>query len=117
MTATVRKPWYIEAQQRAVRAFSASSEPGDRGAMLRELCRLHGGYLDLTGSEFAVTDNDLVNLPRFGMKRVSVASSDALIIDDAEALPVAGLSDVLRLDLAPRQIYPSACADAGGCGV
>lgn len=112
MTATIRKPWYIDAQQRAVRALNASSEPGDRGAMLRELCRLHGGYLDLSGGEFAVTDNDLVNLPRFGLKRVTVPGSDALIIDDAEALPIAGLSDVLRLDPTPRQTYPSACADA-----
>lgn len=112
MTATVRKPWYFEAQHRAVRAFSASSAPGDRGAMLRELCRLHGGYLDLTGSEFVVTDNDLANLQRFGMKRLMADRCDALIIDDAETLPFTGLAEALRLDPTPRQIYPSACADA-----
>jgi ATP-dependent DNA helicase RecQ len=112
MTAPPRKSWYIAAQQRAVSAFNASSGAGDRGTMLRELCRLHGGYLDLAGSGLPIAIDDLVNLLRFGLKRVAVAGSDTLIIDDAEALPIPGLSHVLRLDPAPRQTYPSACADA-----
>jgi ATP-dependent DNA helicase RecQ len=41
-----------------------------------------------------------------------VTGGDALIIDDADALPIEGLSDVLKLDPAPRQAYPPSCADA-----
>lgn len=112
MKAPIRNPWYIGSQQRAARAFNASNQTGDRGALLRELCRLHGGYLDLVESDVILNGDDLANLPRFGLKRVIVSGSDALIIDDAEDLEIEGLSDVLRLDPSPRQTYPSACADA-----
>jgi ATP-dependent DNA helicase RecQ len=106
-----RKPWYVLSQQRATQAFIASSKTGDRGAALRELCRLHGGYLDLTASGISLTSDDLENLSRFGIKRVVVSGSDALIIDDGDEIPIYGLTDVLRLDPSPRQIYPPACAD------
>ncbi|WP_400766988.1 helicase-related protein [Methylosinus sporium] len=102
----------MNAQQRAVLAFNASSAVGDRGAMLRELCRLHGGYLDAAKSGVVFTADDLVGLARFGLKRIVGSVDDALIIDDADGLPLYGLSDVLRLDPTPRQTYPSACADA-----
>lgn len=105
------KPWYIVSQQRAKQAFIASSKTGDRGAVLRELCRLHGGYLDLTASGISLTSDDLANLSRFGIKRVVVPGSDALIIDDGDEIPIDGLNDILKLDPSPRQTYPSACAD------
>jgi ATP-dependent DNA helicase RecQ len=111
MTALIQKPWYVNAQLRARTAFNASSRTGDRGALLRELCRLHGGYLDLLANGLSITANDLASLARFGLTRVAVTGSDALIIDDTDALPIDGLSDVLRLDPAPRQTYPSSCAD------
>lgn len=79
--------------------------------MLRELCRLEGGYLDLASSEIAITPDDLASLQRFGLKRVATGDGDAIIIDDAEPLSIAGLADVLRLDPGARQTYPSACAD------
>jgi ATP-dependent DNA helicase RecQ len=112
MTTPERKAWYVSAQQRATLAFNGSSSPGDRGAMLRELCRLHGGYLELAESELCINTNDLAGLSRFGLTRVAMTGGDALIIDDSEAFPIEGLTDVLRLDPAPRQIYPFACADA-----
>jgi ATP-dependent DNA helicase RecQ len=105
-------PWYVAAQQRAVTAFNASTAAGDRGAMLRELCRLHGGYLNLGTGGVTLGESDLADLGRFGLKRVAGASTDALIIDDAEVLAIGGLSDVLRLDPGKRQIYPSSSADA-----
>ncbi len=80
--------------------------------MLRELCRLHGGYLDLAKGEVTLISDDLANLSRFGLKRVAVSGGHALIIDDVDEFPIQGLSDVLTLDPSPRQIYPSACADA-----
>ncbi|MCQ1852471.1 helicase-related protein [Neorhizobium galegae] len=112
MTVISQEPWYVSAQQRAVFAFNASRAIGDRGAMLRELCRLHGGYLDVATSGVVLTANDLANFARFGLKRVAVSGGDALIIDDVDALPIEGLADVLRLDPAPRQTYPPSCADA-----
>jgi ATP-dependent DNA helicase RecQ len=112
MTVTAQKPWYVNAQQRAVLAFNASSAVGDRGAMLREFCRLHGGYLDVAKSGIALVADDLATLARFGLRLVSLSDGDALIMDDADTLPLDGLSDVLRLDPTPRQTYPSACADA-----
>lgn len=112
MTIPDQKPWYVVAQQRAARAFTASTRTGDRGAMLRELCRLHGGYVDLAEGHIKLNSDDLADLPRFGLKRVAVSGNYALIIDDSDELPIHGLSDVLRLDSSPRQTYPPACADA-----
>lgn len=112
MAIIAQTPWYVNAQERAALAFHASSETGDRGAMLRELCRLHGGYLDVASSGVVLTSNDRPSLARFGLKCVAVTGGDALIIDDSEALPIAGLSDVLTLDPTPRQTYPPSCADA-----
>ena len=111
MVTAVSMPWYVSAQQRAVLALNASTKLGDRGAMLRELCRLHGGYLDVATAG-ALTADDLASLGRFGLKRVAVSGGDAIIIDDAEALSIDELSDVLRLDPARRQSYPSSAADA-----
>src|SRR5689334_16693716 len=108
----VRTPWYVSAQQRAVGAFNASTAVGDRGAMLRELCRLHGGYLDLFTSGIALNEEDLKTLARFGLKRVAGSGTDALIIDDTVGLELEDLSDVLRLDPTQRQTYPSSAADA-----
>jgi ATP-dependent DNA helicase RecQ len=105
-------PWYLKAQEHAILSFNASTGAGDRGAMLRELCRLHGGYLELATTGACLATGDFASLGRFGLKRVVVTGGDALIIDDTEALPIDGLSDVLTLDPAPRQTYPSACADA-----
>ena len=107
-----RKPWYEEAQRRAAIAFSERSTVGDRGAMLRELCRLHEGYLDISSSGLEFTPSDLDNLGRFGLKRIKGGGRDALIIADTEEIPIGGLFDVLRLDPAERQSYPSSCADA-----
>lgn len=112
MTQGPEKPWYVSAQQRAALAFNASIRPGDRGALLRELCRLHEGYLELATSGICTEPADLANLARFGLKRVAVNGGDVLIIEDADPLPIDGLSDILRLDPAPRQVYPQACADA-----
>ncbi|WP_168251269.1 helicase-related protein [Rhizobium ruizarguesonis] len=102
----------MSAQRRRLRAFNASVTIGDRGAMLRELCRLHGGYLDVATSGVTFTANDLASLARFGLKRIALSGGDAIIIDDAVAIPIEGLVDILRLDPAPRQTYQSSCADA-----
>lgn len=113
MTSSGPTPWYINAQERCTRAFNASIGVGDRGAMLRELCRLNGGNLDVARSGAAVGAEDLRHLRRFGLKLVAVSNGDArIIIDDADPLPLEGLAEVLRLDPTSRQNYPSACADA-----
>jgi ATP-dependent DNA helicase RecQ len=112
MTMSKQEPWHSNAQQRAVLAFNASTAVGDRGAMLRELCRLHGGYLDVATSGINLNADDLAALGRFGLLQLANTDNDILIIDEADALPIEDLRDVLKLDVTPRQTYPSACADA-----
>ncbi len=104
--------WYASAKCRSVAAFESAHGVGDRGAMLRETCRLSSGYLDLATSGIALTLEDRAALGRFGLKSVATATGEALIIDDSDTGSVAGLSDILRLDGHARQIYPSAAADA-----
>lgn len=104
--------WYVGAQVRAGAALDARDAPGDRGAMLRELCRLHGGFLDLREMPDLLTVGDRAGLDRFGMKLLETEGQTALIIDDTAGVPIAGLSEVLHLDPRPRQIYPPALADA-----
>jgi ATP-dependent DNA helicase RecQ len=105
-------PWYVSAKARAEAAFAASRHIGDRGAMLREICRLSSGYLDLSIGHHALTPADRNALGRFGLKLVATPAGEAVIIDDTDPGPVSGLTDVLRLDGHPRQIYPTAAADA-----
>lgn len=105
-------PWFVKAQESAVRAFNASISTSDRGAMLRELCRLHGGYLKVASSGVALSPDDLSSLARFGLKRVPTSDGEVLLIADADAFSIEGLSEVLRLDPHPRQTYPSSCPDA-----
>ncbi|WP_189556952.1 DEAD/DEAH box helicase, partial [Mesorhizobium sp. M4B.F.Ca.ET.089.01.1.1] len=107
------RPWYERARKRACDAFNASVGTGDRGAMLRELCRLHGGYLDCVTSGAEIRPEDMDSLARFGLKRIAAAGGSAIIIDNVlDSLPIDGLIDVLRLDPTLRQIYPAASADA-----
>ena len=106
------QPWYLGARSRVEKALVAADAVGDRGAMLREMCRLSSGYLDLATSSFTLRPEDRAVLNRFGLKSVETATGEALIIDDEDAGFVAGLSDILRLDGNVRQIYPSAAADA-----
>src|SRR3546814_11028209 len=80
--------------------------------MLREYCRLQGGYCDLGASQIQITAVDLEPLKRFGLRHVPEAGRDALIIDDAHALPIDGLADVLRLDASPRPTSPPSRAAA-----
>lgn len=105
-------PWYLGAKARAEGAFQAATALGDRGAMLREICRLSSGYLDLSSSSVTLKPQDRAALSRFGLKSVGTATGEAVIIDGEDVDLVAGLSDLLRLDGNARQIYPSAAADA-----
>ena len=100
------------AKGRARAALAASTALGDRGAMLRELCRLSGGYLDLRVSPGILAEADRSHLGRFGLRLVETPTGEALIIDGSDGLPFPELADVLRLDGTPRQIYPPAAADA-----
>lgn len=108
------RTWYKRAQDRARAALNASNAIGDRGAMLRELCRLHGGLLECLSNSGEVRESDLSHLSRFGMRHVPTGvGSFALIIDDAiTGQPIEHLTQVLQLDPTPRQTYPSASADA-----
>lgn len=106
------QPWYLTAKARAERAFAAANALGDRGAMLREMCRLSGGYLDLSASSITLRPEDRAALRRFNLKAVNTPTGEAVMIDDDDAVPLTGLSDILRLDGHARQIYPSAAADA-----
>lgn len=106
------QPWPIAAVQRACAALAVSKAPGDRGAMLRELCRLSGGYFDLSANPSIVLDTDRQNLTRFGLKIAKMPQGDALIIDDGEGFPIPELISILSLDETPRQVYPTTAADA-----
>jgi ATP-dependent DNA helicase RecQ len=107
------RPWYEIACERARIALSASTEIGDRGAMLRELCRLRGGYLEFNADSDEVRASDLAHLERFGLKRVINGGHQAVMIEDSIDGPqIDYLSDILRVDPSPRQLYPPAAADA-----
>jgi ATP-dependent DNA helicase RecQ len=107
------RPWYEIARERARTALRASVGIGDRGAMLRELCRLHGGYLDCSVENGDLRATDLPHLARFGLKHVPLGDGQAVMIDDTNNGPLIGpLADVLRVDPSARQIYPPESADA-----
>ena len=61
----VTQPWYMESRRHARAAIAASTAVGDRGAMLRELCRLSGGYLDLGVDPGVLAEPDRAQLGQF----------------------------------------------------
>jgi ATP-dependent DNA helicase RecQ len=111
-TAESTQAWYSVASERARAALAASTALGDRGAMLRELCRLSGGFLDLRISPDVLAEADRPDLDRFGLRLVKTSNGEAIIIDDSGGLPIPELVDALQLDGMPRQVYPPAAADA-----
>jgi ATP-dependent DNA helicase RecQ len=112
MAPDLEKPWYIAARERALASLAATNAKGDRGAMLRELCRLSSGHFNLGVNSELVTDSDRANLGRFGLKLVKTTFGETLIIDDCGPLKIPELSDILPLDGPPRQTYPPTAADA-----
>lgn len=104
-------PWYEAPRSRARVAFDAATAPGDRGAMLRELCRLSGGWLSLGRSGPALRASDRDALQRFGMQLVETDGQEAIILQDPPGT-VADLAEALRLDPNLRQVYPRDPADA-----
>ena len=112
MTTNSENPWYISARERALASLAATTAQGDRGAMLRELCRLSSGHLDLGVNSDIVTESDRANIGRFGLKLVKTTLGETLIIDDSGPLKIPELSEILPLDGTPRQTYPPTAADA-----
>ena len=80
--------------------------------MLRELCRLSGGYIELRENSGILSEADRTHLDRFGLRFVETQNGEALIIDESASLPFPDLNDVLRLDAKLRQIYTPTAADA-----
>ena len=107
-----QRPWYIAARERAVAALKECEADGDRGAFLRELCRLHSGYLDVATFASILADSDRAHLGRFGLKLIERPDGEALIIGESISSAIPELSDILLLDGHRRQIYPSVAADA-----
>lgn len=104
-------PWRDRALQRALSALDHADAPADRGALLREACRLSGGHL----SGIGLRPGDCEVLERFGVQVAAVSEHGHrlfLLDDEPEDELDRSLATALRLDDSLRQPYETATPDA-----
>lgn len=101
--------WQERALRRALHAAATAEAPADRGAMLREACRLADGCLD--GAPLRPQDRAV--LARFGVQAVGADSDTLILVDEApEDELERSLAVALRLDPHRRQPYEATAPDA-----
>jgi ATP-dependent DNA helicase RecQ len=101
--------WVQSAVRRCQNAFVDAESTADRLALLRSLCRLRGGRIDLDQENLQLSGDEVASLPRFGL---ALSGRAVRIVDELESRAPTGFWQAVSLDTVPRRIQSDATADA-----
>lgn len=102
--------WRTQVVQRLRTAYDEAVSPVDRIAIIRTLCWISGGFIDLATSGVRLGEKEIAELSRFGLVHAGIDTVRIVVSELEEIAP--GLEAALRFDPRSRRVFRSATPDA-----